>query len=141
LSEIAQCITARTGCRGDLETESFILETAEPLQPVVGTLAPGAHGSGASTVNGQDAYSGQLVPIDVCPANLPTSETSGSITTEHAHSLGDQMAWTHRLVPVRVWAGSAQAADQAAPLLHGGDGIRTTDIDGASWVIEQVGDA
>ena len=65
LSEIAQCITARTGCRGDLETESFILETAEPLQSVVGTLAPGAHGSGASTVNGQDAYSGQLVPIRV----------------------------------------------------------------------------
>ncbi len=62
---MAQCITARTGCRGDLETESFILETAEPLQPVVGTLAPGAHGSGASTVNGQDAYSGQLVPITV----------------------------------------------------------------------------
>jgi len=104
LSEISQCITARTGCRGDLETESFILETAEPLQPVVGTLAPGAHGSGASTVNGQDAYSGQLVPV-------------------------------------RVWAGSAQRDDQAAPLLHGGDGIRTTDIDGASWVIEQVGDA
>lgn len=100
LSEISQCITARTGCRGDLETESFILETAEPLQDVVGTLAPGAHGSGPSTVNGQDAYSGQLVPI-------------------------------------RVWAGSAQSADQAAPLLHGGDGIRTTDIDGATWVIEQ----
>ena len=65
LSEISQCITARTGCRGDLETESFILETAEPLQDVVGTLAPGAHGSGPSTVNGQDAYSGQLVPVRI----------------------------------------------------------------------------
>jgi DNA (cytosine-5)-methyltransferase 1 len=65
LSEIAQCLLGRYGSRGDLETESFILETAEPLQDVVGTLAPGAHGSGASTVNGQDAYSGQLVPIQV----------------------------------------------------------------------------
>jgi hypothetical protein len=103
LSEISQTIQHKYP-RNDLETDTFILETAEPLQPVVGTLAPGAHGSGASTVNGQDAYSGQLVPI-------------------------------------RVWAGSAQQDDQAAPLLHGGDGIRTTDIDGASWVIEQVGNA
>lgn len=65
LSDVSQCLLGRYGSRGDLETESFILETAEPLQPVVGTLAPGAHGSGASTVNGQDAYSGQLVPITV----------------------------------------------------------------------------
>lgn len=103
LSEISQTIQHKYP-RNDLETDTFILETAEPLQSIVGTLAPGAHGSGASTVNGQDAYSGQLVPV-------------------------------------RVWAGSAQQDDQAAPLLHGGDGIRTTDIDGASWVIEQVGDA
>lgn len=103
MSEISQTIQHKYP-RNDLETDTFILETAEPLQSIVGTLAPGAHGSGASTVNGQDAYSGQLVPV-------------------------------------RVWAGSAQQDDQAAPLLHGGDGIRTTDIDGASWVIEQVGDA
>jgi DNA-cytosine methyltransferase len=99
LSEISQTIQHKYP-RNDLETDTFILETDEPLQPVVGTLAPGAHGSGASTVNGQDAYSGQLVPI-------------------------------------RVWAGSAQQDNQAAPLLHGGAGNRTTDIDGATWVIEQ----
>ena len=64
LSEISQTIQHKYP-RNDLETDTFILETAEPLQPIVGTLAPGAHGSGASTVNGQDAYSGQLVPITV----------------------------------------------------------------------------
>jgi hypothetical protein len=64
LSEISQTIQHKYP-RNDLETDTFILETAEPLQLVVGTLAPGAHGSGASTVNGQDAYSGQLVPIRV----------------------------------------------------------------------------
>jgi len=64
LSEISQTIQHKYP-RNDLETDTFILETAEPLQPVVGTLAPGAHGSGASTVNGQDAYSGQLIPITV----------------------------------------------------------------------------
>jgi len=98
LSEIAQTIQHKYP-RNDLETDTFILETAEPLQPVVGTLAPGAHGSGASTVNGQDAYTGQLVPV-------------------------------------RVWAGSAQQDDQAAPLLHNDS---TSGIEGASWVIEQVG--
>jgi len=64
LSEISQCIQHKYP-QNDLETDTFILETDEPLQPVVGTLAPGAHSSGASTVNGQDAYSGQLVPITV----------------------------------------------------------------------------
>ena len=38
LSDVTQCITTRTGCRGDLDTESFVLENAEPLQPTVGTL-------------------------------------------------------------------------------------------------------
>lgn len=85
LTEIAQCLTARTGSRFDLETESFVLENAEPLQDVVGTLSPGAHGSGAGTVNGQDAYTGQLVPV-------------------------------------RVWAGSAQQDDVAAPLLNAAGG-------------------
>ena len=55
--------------------------------------------------------------------------------------MNGQDAYSGQLVPIRVWAGSAQQDDQAAPLLHGGDGIRTTDIDGASWVIEQVGNA
>jgi DNA (cytosine-5)-methyltransferase 1 len=100
LTDIAQCIEARYGSRGDLDTESFILETAEQLQPVIGTLSPGQHGSGASTINGQDAYTGQLVPIN-------------------------------------VWAGSAQQENVAAPLLHGGGGPRTTDIDGATWVVHQ----
>jgi len=83
-----------------LETESFVLENAEPLQDVVGTLSPGAHGSGPSTVNGQDAYSGQLVPVS-------------------------------------VWAGSAQQDDIAAPLLAegGGRGVRMSDIDGATWQV------
>ena len=65
LTDVAQCLLGRYGSRGDLETESFILETGEPIQPVVGTLSPGAHGSGASTVNGQDAYTGQLVPVNI----------------------------------------------------------------------------
>lgn len=34
-----------------------------PVAEVVGTLAPGAHGSGPRAVNGQDAYSGQLIPV------------------------------------------------------------------------------
>jgi hypothetical protein len=47
-----------------------------------------------------------------------------------------QDAYTGQLVPVRVWAGSAQQDDQAAPLLHNDS---TSGIEGASWVIEQVG--
>ena len=99
MTDIAQCLLSRYGARGDLDTESFILETAEPLQPVIGTLSPGQHGSGASTINGQDAYTGQLVPVN-------------------------------------VWAGSAQQDGVAAPLLNpAGGGQRNTDIDGATWVI------
>jgi len=64
LSEISQTIQHKYP-RNDLETDTFILETDEPLQAVVGTLTNGAHGLGTSTVNGQDAYSGQLVPIRV----------------------------------------------------------------------------
>lgn len=98
LTDIAQCLLGRYAAQGDLEIESFVLETAEPLQPIIGTLSPGQHGSGASTINGQDAYSGQLVPVN-------------------------------------VWAGSAQQENIAAPLLHGSGGPRTTDIDGGTWVI------
>lgn len=93
LTEIAQCLSTRQ--RDDLDTGSFVLDNAEPLQDVVGTLSPGAHGSGPGTVNGQDAYTGQLVPV-------------------------------------RVWAGSAQQDDVAAPLLNaaggGGRGPRTSTV-------------
>jgi hypothetical protein len=37
----------------------------QPVADVVGTLSPGQHGSGSSSVNGQDAYTGQLIPIQV----------------------------------------------------------------------------
>lgn len=63
LTEIAQCLSTRQ--RDDLDTGSFVLDNAEPLQDVIGTLSPGAHGSGPGTVNGQDAYTGQLVPVRV----------------------------------------------------------------------------
>lgn len=53
LTEIAQCLSTRQ--RDDLDTGSFVLDNAEPLQDVVGTLSPGAHGSGPGTVRGQDA--------------------------------------------------------------------------------------
>ena len=64
LDEVAQCLLARYGQRGDLDTESFVLEN-QPVADVVGTLSPGQHGSGSSSVNGQDAYTGQLIPIQV----------------------------------------------------------------------------
>jgi DNA (cytosine-5)-methyltransferase 1 len=99
LTDIAQCLVRRVGERSDLETQSFVLENAEPIQNVIGTLSPGQHGSGASTINGQDAYNGQLVPIE-------------------------------------VWCGSAQQDDVSAPLLNPSKGgFRSTDIDGATWVV------
>jgi len=39
----------------------------------------------------------------------------------------------------RSWAGSASREDQAAPFLSVSGGLRTTDIDGATFVVEQVG--
>ena len=56
--------------------------------------------------------------------------------------MNGQDAYSGQLVPIRVWAGSAQQDEVAAPLLAEGTkrGLRTSDIDGASWVIEQVGE-
>lgn len=44
-------------------------------------------------------------------------------------------AYTGQLVPVQIFAGSAQQENIAAPLLHGSGGPRTTDIDGGTWVV------
>ncbi len=92
--------------RDDPFVESYVFENL-PTVDVVGTLAPGAHGSGPSSVNGQDAYTGQLVPVNI----------------------HDQPVWT----------GSAQQEGIAAPLLAEGNGrkMRTSDIDGATWVVEE----
>ena len=66
LTDVVQSLSTRQ--RDDLDTGSFVLENAPPLQDVVGTLSPGAHGSGPGTVNGQDAYTGQLIPVQVTTA-------------------------------------------------------------------------
>ena len=60
---MAQCLLARYGQRGDLDTESFVLEN-QPVTDVIGTLSVGQHGAGPSLVNGQDAYTGQLIPVE-----------------------------------------------------------------------------
>ena len=45
----------------------------------------------------------------------------------------DPMRHTHSQAG---WSGSASGADLAAPLLMQTGGLRTTDIDGATWVVE-----
>lgn len=67
--DIVQTLTSKE--RQDPFVESWIAENL-PTVEVVGTLAPGAHGSGPSSVNGQDAYTGQLVPV-----RLSEKETNG----------------------------------------------------------------
>jgi DNA (cytosine-5)-methyltransferase 1 len=97
-----------TAVGAGVETSSQPLAVTD----VVGTLSPGAHPGG---FNGQDAYTGQLV-----------------VTHTHTPSPVD-------LVPVApIWRTPKQvglsASDEnlAAPLLSG---LRTTDIDGATWVV------
>lgn len=65
---LVQCLTTKGGNRLNVYEESYILEsrgTNMPTTEVVGTLAPGAHGAGPKSVNGQDAYSGQLIPVQL----------------------------------------------------------------------------
>jgi hypothetical protein len=113
-------------------------------------------------VNGQDAYSGQLVPVQVTTSagrelgdiaqTLLRYYGQGSDLDTQSWVVQESQSGPHiqntagtlrsgknnfQAVVHERWAGSAQRADQAAPLLHGGEGIRTTDIDGATWVIEQ----
>lgn len=88
---------------------------------VIGTLSPGAHPGG---FNGQDAYTGQLIPV------VPTHT--------HTHSQQDSVAVgpiSHTQQPAG-WSGSAQETGIAAPLMTSRGGIRTTDIDGATWVVQ-----
>jgi DNA (cytosine-5)-methyltransferase 1 len=67
-TDLVQCLTTKGGNRLNVYEESYILEargTNMPTTEVVGTLAPGAHGAGPKSVNGQDAYSGQLIPVQL----------------------------------------------------------------------------
>lgn len=89
---------------------------------VVGTLSPGAHPGG---VNGQDAYTGQLVPVTHTHTHTPAHSPEGSVVE----------AQTSRTQQQAGWSGSCQESDMAAPLLASKGGLKTTDIDGATWVV------
>jgi len=89
------------------------------LPKYVGTLSPGAHPGG---VNGQDAYSGQLIPF------VPATHTQ---TLSLAASVPVAPIWR---TPKQVGL-SASEENLAAPLLSSRGGLKTTDIDGATWVV------
>ena len=79
---VVQCLTTKGGNRLNVYEESYILETLGtnmPTSEVVGTLAPGAHGAGPRSVNGQDAYSGQLIPVFVYSGLATQPETAAPL--------------------------------------------------------------
>ena len=181
LTEVSQTIQ-RGYPRNDLETDTFILETGEPLQDVIGTLSVGSGCAGPSTVNGQDAYTGQLVPVNIQQVTNSGGSNLGDITQPILRYYGqgsdlDTQSWVVESSPVNIhenqrseislsdrasaitlgggepgqgyaavmhespiWTGSAQQDGIAAPLLAEGNGrgLRTTDIDGATWSVHKV---
>jgi len=104
-----------TGVEGGSEPTGLVTV----LPKYVGTLSPGAHPGG---VNGQDAYSGQLIPF------VPATHTQ---TLSLAASVPVAPIWR---TPTQVGL-SASDENLAAPLLSSRGGLKTTDIDGATWVV------
>lgn len=92
------------------------------------------------TVYGQTQFAGYTEGINTLAATTYKRANDNIVVPTHTHTHSQQdsvaVAQTSHTQQPAGWSGSAQEAGIAAPLMTSRGGIKTTDIDGATWVVQ-----